>query len=154
MRNLVCGLNPVFSLSAVALSLVGYAFVDDTDLVNVALSVFTKGKDHLSNSQQCVDWWVSLLAATGGGLRVDKSFWVFLDFTFSNGGWKYRSAQQLIGQLFATHFDGQRMSLRRLSPLKAKSPLASPLQWTATIETKKSTYWTRLWNMPTNYARV
>jgi hypothetical protein len=114
MRNLGFGLNAVSPLSAVALSLVGFAFVDDTDLVNVAASVLTKGEDHLLHSQQCVDWWVSLLAATGDGLRVDKSFWVFIDFTFSNGGWKYRSAQRLSGQLLATHFDGQGMSLRRL----------------------------------------
>jgi hypothetical protein len=123
MRNLGFGLNAVSSLSAVALSLVGFAFVDDTDLVNVASSVFTKGEDHLSNSQQCVGWWVSLLAATGRGLRVDKSFWVFLDFTFSNRGWKYRSAHQLPGQLFATHFDGQRMSLRRLEPSQGEVTL-------------------------------
>jgi hypothetical protein len=123
MRNLGFGLNAVSSLSAVALSLVGFAFVDDTDLVNVAPSVFTKGEDHLHHSQQCVDWWVSLLAATGGGLRVDKSFWVFLDFHFSNGGWQYRSAQQLPGQLFATHFDGQRMCLRRLEPSQGEVTL-------------------------------
>jgi hypothetical protein len=123
LRNLGFGLNATSSLSAFALSLVGFAFVDDTDLVNVAKSVLTKGGDHLQNSQRCVDWWVSLLEATSGGLRVDKSFWVFIDFEFRNASWKYQSAQQLPGQLWATHYDGQRMCLQRMEPSQGEVTL-------------------------------
>jgi hypothetical protein len=43
MCKLGFGLNATSSISAVALSLVGFAFVDDTDLVNVTNSVLTKG---------------------------------------------------------------------------------------------------------------
>jgi hypothetical protein len=123
MRNLGFGLNATSSLSAVTLSLVGFAFVDNTDLVNVAKSVLTKGEDHLQNSQSCVDWWVSLMEATGGGLRVDKSFWVFIDFEFRNGSWKYRSAQQMPGNLWTTHYDGQRMCLQQMEPSQGEVTL-------------------------------
>jgi hypothetical protein len=116
MKDLGFGLNTLSSLSDMALSLGGFAFVDDTDLFNAASSVRTKGEDHLAHSQQCVDWWEAILRATGRGLRVDKSFWIFVDFRFRQGAWKYRSRQQLPGQLWATNHDGQRMTLKRIGP--------------------------------------
>jgi hypothetical protein len=54
---------------------------------------------------------------------VDKSFWVFIDFTFHAGGWKYRSAQQMPGALLATHFDGQRLCLQRKAPSQGEITL-------------------------------
>jgi hypothetical protein len=83
----------------------------------------TKGEDHLAHSQQCVDWWEAILRATGGGLRVDKSFWIFVDFSFRQGAWKYRSTQQLPGQLWATNHDGQRMALKRIEPSQGEITL-------------------------------
>jgi hypothetical protein len=93
MQDLGFGLNTLSSLSDTALTLVGFAFVDDTDLFNAASSVLTKGEDHIAHSQQCVDCWEAILRATGGGLRVDTSFWIFVDFRFRQGDWKYRLIQ-------------------------------------------------------------
>jgi hypothetical protein len=51
-------------------SLVGYAFVDDTDLVHTAKDPSETITDLLPQFQDAVDHWNGLLSATGGGDRT------------------------------------------------------------------------------------
>ncbi len=66
----------------------GCLFVDDTDLyafttkLQSALEVFYAAQTTLS-------LWSSLLSATGGTIKTEKSFWSMLDYVCTNGEWKY-----------------------------------------------------------------
>ena len=72
------------SISGKTIRLVGYAFVDDTDLIQTA-------KPHenihqvLVNLQKAIDMWEGLIQATGGALAVDKCRWWAIDFKWSQG---------------------------------------------------------------------
>ena len=81
MRYEGFGLNALSCLSQLALVIAGFAFVDDTDIINAAPSVNMIGEDLLTQQQQyVVDTWESTLRATGGALRQDKSYWYMIDY--------------------------------------------------------------------------
>ena len=63
-------------LSGVALVLIGFLFVDDTDLVVLA------NKDEQDTSvysrlQASINFWNGILRVTGGALKLDKCYWCF-----------------------------------------------------------------------------
>ena len=62
------GLDAVFCLSQLVLVIAGFAFVDDTDIINAASSVNTRVEDSLAQQQQqVVNIWEGTLNITGGG---------------------------------------------------------------------------------------
>ena len=50
----------------------GFAFLDDTDVMNASQPVNTKGEDLLAQRQQVADTWEGTLNEIGGTLRPDK----------------------------------------------------------------------------------
>jgi hypothetical protein len=73
---------------------IGCLFVDDTDLyvldarLRSALEVYW-------SAQHMIGLWASLLQATGGAIKTEKSFWCLLDYTCKHGEWGYAPFQQL-----------------------------------------------------------
>ena len=68
---------------------VGYAFVDDTDLVfsdNPNQPVSPSIVDVL---QEGMNWWEGLVTTTAGAVEPEKSHWYLIDFEWSNGAWEY-----------------------------------------------------------------
>jgi endonuclease/exonuclease/phosphatase family metal-dependent hydrolase len=68
---------------------VGYAFVDDTDLV------VTGGDNRSSDStvesmQSALNTWEGCLRASGGAIEPAKTFWYGISFEWQNGNWKYQ----------------------------------------------------------------
>jgi hypothetical protein len=49
--------------------------------------------------QKVFDTWEGLLRTTGGALRDDKSYWYLLDYNFRGGVWKYRSIEEMPGDI-------------------------------------------------------
>lgn len=64
IRDQGFGLDAVLCISQLALVIIDFAFVDDTNIINAAKSVNTK-EDLLSKQQQVVDTWEGILMATG-----------------------------------------------------------------------------------------
>ena len=62
------------SLSLQAIALVGFAFVDDTDLFSTGKKVDTTGEEMVEDFQDSLDRWSGGLIATGGALAPEKSF--------------------------------------------------------------------------------
>ena len=58
---------------------VGFALVDDTDLIT-SRRTGESINDVLKRMQQSVDLWEGTLRATGGALSPEKSFWYWVDF--------------------------------------------------------------------------
>ena len=123
MRDNGYGLDALSCLTQLSLVIAGFAFVDDTDIINAGKSVDTTGEDLLIQQQQVVDTWEGSLNATGGALRPDKSYWYMLDYKHSGNQWKYKSIKQLPGEITVKVSDGTRQTLLRLEPNEAKETL-------------------------------
>jgi hypothetical protein len=65
--------------------------------------------------QHGLDTWEGLIRATGGALVNEKSRWWFVDFSFANNGdWRYKTKDELEGELSALDVDGTRKPIQRL----------------------------------------
>jgi hypothetical protein len=65
--------------------------------------------DLIPQMHAVVDTWEGLVRATGGALRDDKSYWYLLDYKFQQGRWKYRSKQELKGDIDIKVVDSRRI---------------------------------------------
>jgi hypothetical protein len=75
MREEGFGIFYQTSLSAQVIRFVGYAFVDDTDLVQTGKDGSETGLEILEQMQAGVNLWEGIIDATGGALSVKKSRW-------------------------------------------------------------------------------
>ena len=80
--------------------IVGYAFVDDTDLIQTAKESETF-QDVLQEMQHAMNLWEGLIKNTGGALAVDKCHWWGIDFQWQDGFWRYKTISELNGNLSA-----------------------------------------------------
>ena len=74
------GLLAITAISLTTLSLVGFAFVNDVDLVDGAFDVDNPGEELIEGFQSAMDRWCRILRATGGMIAPDKSKWFLIDF--------------------------------------------------------------------------
>jgi len=118
-RRFFATLVGTFSLASQ--SLVGFAFVDDTDLCVTHPS--NQAEAVAKHMQGSVLNWEGLLRATGGALVPDKCFWYLLDFEEKNGRWKYRTNVQLPGTLYIHDASGIRHNIPRLEANDARRTL-------------------------------
>ena len=117
LREKGFGTQFVSSLSQSRTNIVGFAFVDDTDLIHTATDNedITEVKEAL---QQSVDHWEGLIKATGGALSVDKCRWWAIDFEWTPGGaWKLKKNVPI--NLTAIDHRGQRNPIEQLATNQA-----------------------------------
>jgi hypothetical protein len=58
----------------------GYAFVDDTDLIQTAHDNIVTGSEVTQELQRAIDMWEGGLHATGGAIVPEKSHWYLVEF--------------------------------------------------------------------------
>jgi hypothetical protein len=68
---------------------VGYAFVDDTDLI-ATNRLGTNSDATLNSMQEALRVWEGCLRASGGAIEPAKTFWYGIDFAWDKGNWKYQ----------------------------------------------------------------
>ena len=75
---------------------VGFAFVDDTDLIHLDMRKEEKEEEAMSKMQAAIDRWEGGLKTTGGTIVNSKS-WVYpIAFEFDpHGKWKYKKAEDI-----------------------------------------------------------
>jgi hypothetical protein len=79
------------ALSGDEIHLVGYAFVDDTDLIQTGRTHTDTFADVFAQAQRALNRWEALIKATGGALSVSKCRWWVVDFAWTeDGSWQYR----------------------------------------------------------------
>jgi hypothetical protein len=72
------------------IKLAGYAFVDDTYLVQTGKTGQETAQEVLVQMQAGIDLWGGLIKATGGAFSFKKSRWWLLDFKWNQDGtWSY-----------------------------------------------------------------
>ena len=86
-----------------ACHIVCFAFVDDTDLIHCNDTPGTTTEQLLEESQAALDMWSGLLAATGGALAPEKSYWYLVEVIRKNGKWKFATANDRPGSLYLEH---------------------------------------------------
>ena len=106
------------SISQEVFKLVGFAYVDDSDLIQTG----TNPIEVLASMQKLINMWGSLIDVTGGALSVEKSWWYMVDYVWTRGKWKATNAGQDL-DLFATSPSGDLISLKRLHAHEASKML-------------------------------
>jgi hypothetical protein len=108
------------SLSAQAIRFVGYAFVDDTNLVQTDKAGNETGLEILAQMQLGVNLWEGIIDATGGALSVEKSRWWLIDFLWDdNEEYTYAKIADLLGELTVKDFNDIIKPIQRMEPDQA-----------------------------------
>ena len=107
-------------ISGEELKIVGFAFVDDKDLLRASILGMQTYNEVAQDMQQGLDLWEGLLKATGGALVPDKSYWYLIDFKWKDGVWKYAMTEETQFNLMMKDKDEVRHVLSRLSVDEAR----------------------------------
>ena len=103
------GCKMITSISRQLFTLVGFAYVDDCDLMQT-------GSDPLlvlTSMQKLINSWGDLMEVTGGALRTDKSWYYLIEYVWKHGKWT-ASDPDIPIDLMATDMSGQRIALSHL----------------------------------------
>jgi hypothetical protein len=100
---------------------VGYAFIDDTDLIQ-SYSDQQSIEEVISEMQQSLDTWEGGLHATGGAIAPGKSFWTMVAFHWSSGNWWHLKNNEAPGNIKVKDIAGIVQNLARLEPNVLQKP--------------------------------
>ena len=73
-------------ISGITLTLIGFLFVDDTDLIVLGNHNDSEERIH-SRLQAAIDSWNGFLRVSGGALKPEKCYWYFTRFRWDDGIW-------------------------------------------------------------------
>lgn len=111
------------AISREQIRIVGFAFVDDTDLIQTAKSPDDSGMEVAAEMQASLDTWEGGLRATGGALVPAKSWWYLVEFEWKDGEWAYVQGAEDDISLQVRDCDGNYSMLERLDPDEARKTL-------------------------------
>ena len=95
----------------------GYAFVDDTDLIQTGRTSDATAQEITKSMQEALQMWEGLVRASGGALVVDKSVWWLLDFHWHpDGTWSYATKEMTPADITITDAKGHPVTLDRSEP--------------------------------------
>jgi hypothetical protein len=109
------------ALSRVATVLVGFAFVDDTDLITSKPRISLESV--LERIQNALTAWEGGIRASGGAIEPKKSHWYLVDFGWKDGQPYYLSTAQTGGELKVRNPFGVIEHLKQLEPWEAERTL-------------------------------
>jgi hypothetical protein len=121
MRKQQCGGEFCAPVSGENLHLVGYAYVDDTDIITTV--------NHNDNKlleekiQRAIHLWEGSLTAIGGQLEPQKTYWYRINFKWNNGKWKYMAMKDSTAQISMTNEQGEVVPVEQLEVTEARRTL-------------------------------
>ncbi|MGL5936442.1 MAG: hypothetical protein ACRCZI_12575, partial [Cetobacterium sp.] len=77
-----------------AITVVCFAFVDDTDLIHATQDPTVSTNQMLQDAQEALTLWEGLLQGTGGALAPEKSYWYLVEVIRHKGKWTYAREKQ------------------------------------------------------------
>jgi hypothetical protein len=104
-------------------SIVCFAFVDDTDLVLSGKFRHSSGEETCKEFQTALDHWSRSLIASGGALCPVKSFCYLIDFHWTGTDFAYCSKDDMPGSFTLVDKHGNREILTRLEVWQAQKTL-------------------------------
>ena len=125
MRQAQHGMQIMTAISKNPSTIVAFAFVDDTDLIQGEIgNPNITAEEVMYDMQQAILRWEGGLKATGGALVPEKSFVYPIDFKFNTAGnVSYKSVEEINVQFEVPNAAGQMTTLRQLEPSKASETL-------------------------------
>jgi hypothetical protein len=109
----------ISAMSRSVLQVVGFLFVDDTDLMTVATSKSESAEHVTMRMQAAVNAWHGGLRASGGALKPDKCSWGLVSFGWDQGRWFYSSVASQPGTLSIPVPSGDPVIITRHEPSEA-----------------------------------
>ena len=125
LRTAMNGAHLISPISAESSHIVGYAFVDDTDLITMDMRDTHREADGIMiEMQNSIDRWEGGLWTTGGAIVPEKS-WVYpIDFKFDGTGkWKYKSVNEIDAHFSVKDQSQQRINLSQVEPTEGRCTL-------------------------------
>ena len=125
MRQAQHGMQITSAISQNKSTVVAFAFVDDTDLIEGHMGESDITADDVMNEmQQAISRWEGGLKATGGALVPEKSFVYPIDFKFNTAGKvSYKSVTEIDAHFEVPNAEGQMIELRQFEPSRASETL-------------------------------
>jgi hypothetical protein len=125
LLNVLCaqvfGCEIMCPLSSEYFRFVGYAFVDDTDILQSAL--YENPDQARTQLQAAIDTWEMSLKATCGAIVPEKTVWWLVCFKWSGSDWSYAGIQDQPGELWVNDIANERKVIKRLEPYQAYETL-------------------------------
>jgi len=115
------GCEVVCPLSSKFFKFVGYAFVDDTDVIQ-SLLVDNPEMARLQ-LQDTIHTWEHSLKTTCGAIVPEKTVWWLVSFQWSGADWTYAGIQDSPGELQVNNISKVRKTIKRLEPHQAYETL-------------------------------
>merc|ERR1712197_263356 len=78
----------ISAFSGLSVALVGFLFVNDTDLLIFGSKLET-AQTICRRLQSMISYWNGILRVSGGALKEEKCYWYLADFVWANGRWSY-----------------------------------------------------------------
>jgi hypothetical protein len=121
LRKKGFGFELISPLSSQYHKFVGYAFVDDTDIILSALC--NDDQQVINKLQEAVDLWEHWLKTTCGAIVPEKTAWWLVSFWWSGGEWRYALIDDFPSNLYVDNISGERKKIRRLESHQAYKTL-------------------------------
>jgi hypothetical protein len=115
------GFEGVCPISSTYLQFVGYAFVDDTDVIQSLL--LDNPTSAIEKLQAAIDTWEFSLKTTCGAIVPEKTVWWLVSFKWTGEQWSYVGIQESPGDLQINDILSNRKNIRRLEPSQAYETL-------------------------------
>ena len=88
----------------------GYAFVDDTDLIS-STSIHATSPETIATMQKALTMWEGGIRATGGVIVPSKTHWYLIDFKWVHREYQYANIQETPGEIQVRDTDGTLQTL-------------------------------------------
>ena len=137
LRSEGCGSVFRSAITRSLLHFVGYAFVDDTDLVSSSY-LNLSGHKVIEDLQHAIHAWQGGIHASGGALVPEKSHWYFIDFKWSQGRPSYKTVRETPLDIRIRDLNGNDQQLRQLEPWEAERTLGVRLAPDGNMKTQAS----------------
>jgi hypothetical protein len=103
--------------------MVGFAFVDDSDILQTATHLDGDIDELLVQAQTGLDCFVGGMSATGGQAKPIKCWWYLINFLWKDGKWSYDTNTASPTQLTVKLPNGERAPLTQKGPAEASEVL-------------------------------
>jgi hypothetical protein len=122
LRNMGFGFSYITHLSNQFIRCVGFAFVDNTDLLQV-LHHNSSREEVTKNLQESLDLWEGILSAKAGDIVPEKNFWYQVDFTWNRGEWRYKTIVESPAELSVCNITGHIWVIQWIEVTQAEETL-------------------------------
>ena len=103
-------------ISKIIVSLLGFDFVDDADLVTAANNAYQSDGEMIQKMQALMINWCGCIRATGGLIAATKSRWFLVSFFWNGNDWEYETKDSLLGDITLPDKDGNLYTVNREEP--------------------------------------